>query len=283
MTRAALLTLLLAGWTSAYAQGLGVCGDGVIDPRFEQCDQGTQNGAPGSCCTVDCRFRPPGDVCRPAQDPVCDVEERCNGQSGACPADRFAVESTPCTLADPCAIQDHCATGKCVPRATVCGGTVSQPFRQTPTGLVPRPRIDLLCQVDRTLFTGATKGGSCRAVAFRRQASPAGLAGTAPTYTCTALGEGAPDCTTAHSGDLRMTKRQRKKLGRDGSAVVRMNLNPLARKALQNGGSLDADVCGTIRLPGGITTQLECSLTLRAGSSTRTRPAESRPRAGRRS
>ena len=95
MTRAALLTLLLAGWTSAYAQGLGVCGDGVIDPRFEQCDQGTQNGAPGSCCTVDCRFRPSGDVCRPAQDPVCDVEERCNGQSGACPADRFAVESTP--------------------------------------------------------------------------------------------------------------------------------------------------------------------------------------------
>ena len=262
MTRAALLTLL-AGWTAAHAQVPPVCGDGVLVPGFEQCDQGMQNGAPSSCCTVDCTFRRPGDICRPAQDPVCDIEETCNGQSGACPGDRFAVQSTPCTLQDPCAIQDHCEEGKCVPGATVCGGQVSQPLRQTPRGIVPRRRIDLLCQVDRSLTTGATKGGSCRAVAFRRQANPAALAGGTPSYTCTTLGEGARDCVTAHGGDLRMTRRQRKRLGRDGSAVVRMNLNPLARKALQSAGSLDADVCGTIRLPSGIKIQLECSLTLR--------------------
>ena len=55
---------------------LSVCGDGVVDPRSEWCDQCTQNGTPGSCCTVNCTFRPRGDVCRPAQDPVCDNDRR---------------------------------------------------------------------------------------------------------------------------------------------------------------------------------------------------------------
>jgi hypothetical protein len=60
-----------------------------------------------------------------------------------------------------------------------------------------------------------------------------------------------------------MTRRQRKELGCDGSAVVGMNLNPLARKALQSAGALEADVCGAIRLPVGTKIQLECSLALR--------------------
>src|SRR5262249_35635840 len=76
---ALLLSLCVAGPAAA------VCGDQLLDPG-EQCDLGPQNGAPGSCCTGACTFRPAGDLCRlPAAS--CDVAESCTGYGGQCPPD----------------------------------------------------------------------------------------------------------------------------------------------------------------------------------------------------
>jgi hypothetical protein len=59
-----------------------VCGDGVVDPG-EQCDE---PGAPNSCCTNACTFRPLGFVCRPSSG-ACDLAEACPGTSSDCGPD----------------------------------------------------------------------------------------------------------------------------------------------------------------------------------------------------
>src|SRR5262249_12190225 len=54
----------------------------------EQGAPGPQTGAPGSCCTGACPFRPAGDLCRlPAAS--CDVAESCTGYGGQCPPDGY--------------------------------------------------------------------------------------------------------------------------------------------------------------------------------------------------
>jgi hypothetical protein len=171
----------------------------------------------------------------------------------------FASGTTECVVQDPCTIKDHCDAGRCVPGVMVCGGLVSEPLTAKNQ---PRRRIDLRCQVDRRLLAGATRGGSCQAVAFLRAAAPS-VAGTAPVYACTAVREGEVDCVNAHRDQLRITKQERKELARQSSAVVRLNLNPLARKALRQQGVLGADVRGTIRLLNGREIGLKCSLALR--------------------
>jgi hypothetical protein len=83
-----------------------LCGNGVVDAQVsEQCDQGAANGSSESCCTVTCQLRGAGQVCRPSQG-VCDVEDVCNGSSGAC-AD---VKSTaPCRSAvGACDVAESC-------------------------------------------------------------------------------------------------------------------------------------------------------------------------------
>jgi hypothetical protein len=62
------------------------CGDGVVDSP-ENCDLGGANGAPTSCCTSTCTFRPMGEVCRAGPGAPCDVSETCTGATAACPAD----------------------------------------------------------------------------------------------------------------------------------------------------------------------------------------------------
>ncbi|MBI3770198.1 MAG: hypothetical protein HY271_17130 [Deltaproteobacteria bacterium] len=103
---------------------LQVCGDGKID-RGEQCDEGSNNGGPTSCCTADCHFKAEGTPC-PDGD-ACDGDEVCNA-IGHC------LPGTPldCRTSDPCKIGScNPATG-CVltnepnqtpcPDNTVCNG-----------------------------------------------------------------------------------------------------------------------------------------------------------------
>lgn len=71
------------------------CGDGAACGTDEQCDEGANNGKPGSCCSATCRFVSSGTVCR-ASAGVCDTAESCPGNSGKCPGDAFASSRTVC-------------------------------------------------------------------------------------------------------------------------------------------------------------------------------------------
>ncbi|HVM95577.1 MAG TPA: IPT/TIG domain-containing protein, partial [Candidatus Acidoferrales bacterium] len=56
------------------------CGDGTVDPS-EQCDDGTNNGQPGDCCTITCTYQPEGTGCTDdgslCTTDVCDAAGSC--------------------------------------------------------------------------------------------------------------------------------------------------------------------------------------------------------------
>src|SRR5947209_9275222 len=55
------------------------CGDTVVDSP-EQCDQGSLNGNPASCCTTTCTFKTSGTAC--PDDGHVGTEDLCPGSSG---------------------------------------------------------------------------------------------------------------------------------------------------------------------------------------------------------
>jgi hypothetical protein len=86
-----------------------LCGNSVIDsgPSYtEQCDEGANNGQPGSCCTTTCQFVTDGNSC--TDNDVCTTGDVC--QSGVC------VSGSPqvCPLCQTCT-PSGCAEG---PRPT---------------------------------------------------------------------------------------------------------------------------------------------------------------------
>jgi hypothetical protein len=65
-----------------------VCGNGIPEATSgEQCDLGGANGAPGSCCTATCTYKPAGTTCRAGGGAPCDLDEACTGASATCPTD----------------------------------------------------------------------------------------------------------------------------------------------------------------------------------------------------
>lgn len=92
------------------------CGNGTLDlAASEQCDQGAANGQPGSCCSTSCTLQPVGTVCRAAVD-VCDLQETCDGTSGACPTNGFAPSTVECRgSAGTCDVAETCtgSSGAC--------------------------------------------------------------------------------------------------------------------------------------------------------------------------
>lgn len=131
------------------------CGNGSADAG-EQCDDGNLSG--GDCCSPDCAFEtagsacsgdgidctddrcdgagacqhPPaavGAICRAAAGD-CDVEERCDGAAGACPADAWRPATTPCRpSAGECDLVEQCdgASPQCpvdAKRSSVCRAAV---------------------------------------------------------------------------------------------------------------------------------------------------------------
>ncbi len=64
-------------------------------------------------------FKSSGTLCRAASDAVCDAAEFCNGYSGNCPTDVWAVAGTPCT--DSSSNPSGCYAGKCaLSRSVYC-------------------------------------------------------------------------------------------------------------------------------------------------------------------
>ena len=117
---------------SGVGGGTGPCGDGVVD-EIETCDQGPDNGTPGSCCAADCSaILPQGTVCRPGSGDVCDAEEICDGVSPVCPADVLEPNTTECRAdadADGCDAAEMC-TGN---NGEACPADIGQPMG-TPCG-----------------------------------------------------------------------------------------------------------------------------------------------------
>lgn len=74
-----------------------VCGDGVLEPPGEECDEGISNGGPTACCSAICTVLAGGSLCRAAAG-ACDVSEFCDGAipGNPCPADTVLAGGTPC-------------------------------------------------------------------------------------------------------------------------------------------------------------------------------------------
>ncbi|KAI8983225.1 Metallo-peptidase family M12B Reprolysin-like-domain-containing protein [Trametes punicea] len=105
---------------------LQMCGNGIVEDG-EDCDPGiganstccdvkTCKFASGAvcdpdsspCCTAQCAFAPPTQVCRPSKDDQCDTAEMCTGNSASCPADVVAPNGKSC---GPDGLA--CANGQC--------------------------------------------------------------------------------------------------------------------------------------------------------------------------
>ena len=102
-----------------------VCGNGVHED-VEPCDPSVDG-----CCAADCSGPlPSGTLCR-AADGDCDLAEVCNGESGACPADRVASVEQQCRAAsgEVCDAAEHC-TGEsktCPEDAPEAAGVICRP------------------------------------------------------------------------------------------------------------------------------------------------------------
>jgi cysteine-rich repeat protein len=88
-----------------------VCGNGVVDSG-EQCDDGTRNGTPASCCSSTCQFQPnstgcdDGNAC--TQNDHCDASGNCLGGSSA-PINTSCDDGVFCNGADTCDGAGGCA------------------------------------------------------------------------------------------------------------------------------------------------------------------------------
>lgn len=109
-------------WSAASCVGVctkyntGCCGDGNVNPFFgEECDEGSDNGQPDSCCTSTCEFVTAGTICG-ARTSECDLTDVCSGSSGTCPTDVVA-DGTSC-YTDPAIVDPNEPT----PQPTPAGG-----------------------------------------------------------------------------------------------------------------------------------------------------------------
>jgi len=89
------------------------CGNGTLEAG-EECDLGfAVNGTPSVCCTRNCSFRAPTQVCRAANG-VCDAPDTCSGSSDTCPPDAVRPDGFVC----------RAIAGECDVAAETCDGVV---------------------------------------------------------------------------------------------------------------------------------------------------------------
>ncbi|KAF8640719.1 hypothetical protein AX17_000371 [Amanita inopinata Kibby_2008] len=172
---------------------LQMCGNGIVE-NGEDCDPGNStvsnccdsttckfksgavcDPANSPCCTAQCSFAPPTQVCRPSKDSKCDFVETCTGNSSACPADRFAPNGQSCG--------DNnlkCATGHCTSPSLQCqaiGGSMGLKDACPNHG-------DTSCQVS---CQDPTKSNTCVLLGtLLVDGSPCGYGGTCSSGKCEA-------------------------------------------------------------------------------------------------
>ncbi|XP_007528506.2 disintegrin and metalloproteinase domain-containing protein 20 [Erinaceus europaeus] len=121
---------------------LQYCGNLVVE-KGEECDCGTAHQcvrdpccllnctlkpgaacASGTCCK-DCKFLPPGTLCR-QQVSECDLPEWCSGKSRHCPEDVYMQDGIPCGA------NAHCYHARCRSHDEQCRGIFGQDARSAP-------------------------------------------------------------------------------------------------------------------------------------------------------
>jgi len=105
--------------------GTSMCGDGVVDPASEDCDDGANNGMLGDSCNVLCRW-----VCSVDQD--CDDGKACNGAETC--ADHVCHAGTDEPDGTTCGTAMLCRAGTCV--ASRCGDGIITPPEECEDGNV---------------------------------------------------------------------------------------------------------------------------------------------------
>ncbi len=178
----------------------GLCGDGATDPG-EECDLGSVNGAPTSCCSATCTYRAAGEVCR-ALAGTCDVVETCSGSAGTCPGETVLTGGTECRAsAGICDPAESCngSAAVCPSDARSALGTEC---RASAGGCDPAEACDgtaVACPVD-TLRTAGTEcraaAGSCdlaEACSGSSVSCPGDTLRTAGTVCRTSAGECDPE------------------------------------------------------------------------------------------
>src|SRR3954468_10699689 len=130
------LALILAAGCSSKVKGVDdlgtggngddmgpTCGDGVIDPVTEDCDDGAANGTPSDPCTGLCRF-----VCGIDQD--CDDGNACNGTETC--ANHLCMPATPPADGTSCGSGKLCHNGTC--GDAKCGDGITSPPEECDDG-----------------------------------------------------------------------------------------------------------------------------------------------------
>ncbi|KAL1969498.1 hypothetical protein VTN77DRAFT_8936 [Rasamsonia byssochlamydoides] len=136
------------------------CGNGIVESG-EECDCGGvegcgddpccdattckfKNGAVcddynENCCT-NCQFASSSTVCRPSTGP-CDLEEKCTGTSGTCPADQFVPDGQSCGNSTGLT----CASGQCTSRDLQCQQVMGSVLDSNDTYACDSSSCTLLC------------------------------------------------------------------------------------------------------------------------------------------
>jgi len=174
------------------------CGNGAID-GVEECDAGVLNGAEGSCCGTDCKWKPNDTVCRPGTD-ECDPPDTC-GQNHLCEDGRL-IEDTPCADEGDFCTEDRCdGSGKCThtPKPELCpslfcgNGRIEGSERSATPAIcsteIPQAAVPSTARRRRTTLRAATACSATWAIAAptacapARQGTPASAREAAPLAT----------------------------------------------------------------------------------------------------
>ena len=234
----------------------------MVDPAAgEQCDAGTANGGPGSCCDATCQLVSAGTVCRDAGSP-CDQPATCDGVGAACPANPQKADGEVCDDGDP-ATTAACHDAVC---EAVDVMVDVPPTKDFPPGAKPKTiavpfSIDIAgsgdgkARVDMQGFASCSElpaipsdcaTPDCR---YLRRALAASC-GASPAALTQAIRAQTP------SGQVVATAKFSRTFGRTArSARAKLRLNKLGRTLLARNRTLSLQANADVRDRGGVTLQ----------------------------